>query len=156
MSEIQAEQPMSPSQVGPQSEHTASHVKLTDEEASQLERFSQGRAKIEHDLDTLESRPIIDAFANFTADLNERSIASITALWSTLDEQQGQCLQWKEENDRIEDQTVQFDSADMESLRRLAKGVLPLHCSRVFFLLTFFTQLPPNSRLQSKHVSFGY
>lgn len=129
---------MPPSQLDgdPQSKDTASHVKLTDEEATQLERFSQGRAKIEHDLNTLESRPTIDAFANFTTNLDERSLPSITAVWTTLDEQHAQCLHWKEENDRIEDQTVQFDSADMESLRRLAKGTFGSHCSCGSPLLT--------------------
>lgn len=142
---------MPPSELGndPQLQHAHSHVKLTDEEATQLERFSQGRAKIEHDLKTLESRPIIDAFANFTTNLDERSLPSITAVWSTLDDQHAQCLEWKQENDRIEDQTVQFDSADMESLRRLAKGTFASHYSCLSVSSHLLHHYSPNSRFQS-------
>lgn len=99
--------------------------KLTEEEAGQLERFSKGREKIQHDLGLLEARPTIDAFADFNVQVDERSMESIKIVWDGLEEQKAQCQAWREERDRIEEQTVQFDSADMQSLRRLAKGALP-------------------------------
>ncbi|CAO1631602.1 unnamed protein product [Sympodiomycopsis kandeliae] len=101
---------------------TEAKASLTDEEAKQLEHFLQGRAKIEQDLAVLESRPPINAFADFHAEVDERSIDSIRSVWAALKEQTAECDAWRAERDRIEEQTVQFDSADMESLRKLAKA----------------------------------
>lgn len=133
--------------------------KLTVEEAGHLERFSKGRAKIEHDLALLEGRPPIDAFSNFNAEINERNIESVRQVWATLDDEVAQCATWTEERDRIEEQTVQFDSADMENLRRLAKGMpaqISLHdrlrLSSIFMACLFTSR----SCFGEEHVARGY
>lgn len=91
---------------------------LSAQEAVELERFSHGKTRIEGWLRTLESRPLIEPLAGFTAVEN----VSLQNLWPTLDNDIELAAKWSEERDQIEEQAVEFNQADMEKLRRLAKG----------------------------------
>lgn len=98
---------------------------LTHEEATELGRFSQGKARIEECTAILESRSPIDPFAEFRMAaknlLSDRDWDH-SQIWASLDNQRTELNLWIQERDRIEQEARDFDVADMERLRKLAKG----------------------------------
>lgn len=99
-----------------------SHDTLTREEAFELGRFSEGKARIDEHLQLLESRPTIDAFADFKPSWEAMTMGDIEQQWAPLDARREEAAKWIEERDGIEETTLRFDAADMERLRKLAKG----------------------------------
>ncbi|PWN20052.1 hypothetical protein BCV69DRAFT_283583 [Microstroma glucosiphilum] len=95
---------------------------LTDQETAELSRFSQGRAHIQSHLDLLGSRPAVDPFAHFVPVWNTSSEAHLLSVWSDLDARLDEVKQWIAERDQIEDEASEFDSEDMEKLRKMAKA----------------------------------
>lgn len=105
--------------------HSKTDAVLTHEEAVELGRFSKGKARIDELLEMLDSRPSIEAFAGFRP-VAARIIAShdvdLDSVWKNLGTRQQQADNWIKERAMIEQEAMEFDVADMERLRKLAKG----------------------------------
>ncbi|PWN28974.1 hypothetical protein BDZ90DRAFT_230972 [Jaminaea rosea] len=107
-----------------------SHDTLTREEAFELGRFSEGKARIDEHLQLLESRSTIDAFADFKPSWEAMTMGDIEQQWAPLDARREEAANWIEERDGIEETTLRFDAADMERLRKLAKACSQRNMSR--------------------------
>ncbi|CAO1632057.1 unnamed protein product [Parajaminaea phylloscopi] len=102
---------------------------LTHQDAEELGRFSQGKARIDEYLRLLDSRPRIEPFAHFRPAVaalitspGQGTPADLQSVWDALDGRVQEAEAWEEERDRIEREAAEFDVADMERLRHLAKA----------------------------------
>lgn len=141
-----------PSLMPSSSSSASSSPILTRQEVGELGRFSQGKARIQQSLQLLEGRVKPDAFYTLAGVDAAMDREQMMASWVDLDAAVAENDQARADRDRIEDEAQHFDVADMERLRKLAKGECwtskavqsSSWSDRIAYLLSFSRFCPSN------------
>lgn len=101
-------------------------VNLSLADVAEIKKFSESKERILHNTKSLNSRPAIDAFADFISIDGQSCLEDISKAFSSLHKRFLQLRQWEEEVIAIDREASSFEVGDMERMRHLAKGENPM------------------------------
>jgi len=108
-------------------EADSSKQSLSTDELLELRQFNEKKAKIEEQYKLLQSRPMPKTFGPLQP-MNS-SEAAVDAALTELPIQKAELQDWLAEHERIQNEAVAFNVADMNRLRTVAKAAAERHMS---------------------------
>ncbi|PWN43965.1 hypothetical protein IE81DRAFT_54242 [Ceraceosorus guamensis] len=98
---------------------------LSSEDVIELNKFNEGKSRIEEFLQILDQRPKLEPLA----DCKEAGNRPSDEIWPDLDARIAETESWIDEVERIEEEATAWNAADVERLRRVSKEASERHMS---------------------------